>query len=104
MVGIVETYKDAHDIYDKNQTPKYLRIEEKKFEFKVQIKNQCIKMYVTKEMEMFNNINSSYAKIWGQCTDTLQNMIKHLDKFTVKNNERAVIWLPKNIKTVSTGI
>ena len=50
-----------------------------KSEVKVQIHNQSIKMYVLEKMEMVNNINSIYANIWGQCTYTLQNMIKHLD-------------------------
>ena len=29
-------------------------------------------------------------------------MIKHLDGFTVKHKEKYVIWLFKNLKTVST--
>ena len=36
-------------------------------------------------MEMVNNIDFIYAKIWGQCIEPLQNMIKHLDEFTVKH-------------------
>ena len=40
----------------------------------------------------------------GQCTEPLQNMIKHLDKFTVKHKEKDVICPLKNLKTVSTGI
>ena len=84
--------------------PKDLKIEEKKSEVKVQIQNQCIKMYVTKEMEMVNNIESIYGNIWGQSTYTLQNIIKHLKKFAVKNKDKDTIWLLKNLKTFSTGI
>ena len=62
---------------------KYLNIEDKKSEVKVHIHNQRIKMYATKDMDMVNNIDSIYAKIWGQCAEPLQNMIKHLKKFTV---------------------
>ena len=61
-------------------------------------------MYVKKEIEMVNNIDSIYVKIWGQCTETLQNMIKHFDKFTLKYKERYVICILKNLKMVSTGI
>ena len=50
----------------------------------VQIQNQCIKMYITKEMDMVNNIYYIYAKIWSHCTEPLHNMINHLDKFIVK--------------------
>ena len=31
-------------------------------------------------------------------------MIKHLDKFTVKQKEKDVIWHLMNLKTVSSGI
>ena len=61
-------------------------------------------MYITKEMDMVNNIESVYAKICGQCTEPLQNMIKHLSGFTTKHKEKDGIWHLKNLKTVSTGI
>ena len=61
-------------------------------------------MYLIKEMVMVNNIDSVYAKIWGQCTEPLHNMIKHLEKFNVKHKQKDVIWLLKNLKTVSVGI
>ena len=48
VVGIVETYKDVRATYKTNRMPKDLNTEDKKFEVKVQIHNQRIKMYVTK--------------------------------------------------------
>ena len=36
-------------------------------------------------MEMVNNIDSIYTKIWGQCIEPLYNMIKHIYEFTVKH-------------------
>ena len=39
-------------------------------------------------MDMINNIDSIYAKIWEQCTDPLQNMIKQLVEFTVKTRRK----------------
>ena len=84
--------------------PKDLTIEDKQYEVKVQIQNQRIKMYIIKETEMINDIYSIYANIWGQCTDTLQNMIKQLNEFTMKYKEKDVICILKNLKTVSTGI
>ena len=65
--------------------PKYLNIEDTKSEFKVQIQNQRIKNFVMKDMDIVNNIDSIYAKIWGQFTEPLQNMINHFNKFTMKN-------------------
>ena len=63
VVGIVETYKYVLSTYKTNHMPKYLNIENKKSEVKVQTQNQHIKMYVTKEMNMVYNIYSIYAKI-----------------------------------------
>ena len=97
-------YEDVRATYKTNHVPKYLNIEDKKSEVKVQIQNQRIKIYVTKDMGMVNNIESIYAKIWGQCTEPLQNMIKHIYEFTVKDKEKDMIWLLKNLNSVSTGI
>ena len=104
VVRIVEMYKDVRVMYESNHMPKYLTIEDKQSEFKVQIQNQCIKMYVTKYMDVVNNIDFVYAKIWGECTYPLQKMINHFDKFTVKHKKRDVIWILKNLMIVSTGI
>ena len=68
--------------------PKDLTIEYKKYEVREQIYNQRIKMYVTKEMNMVNNIDSIYAKIWGQCADPPQKMIKHINEFALKHKEK----------------
>ena len=83
---------------------KYLTIEDKQSDVKVQIQNQRIKMYITKEMGMVNNIDSIYENIWGRCTEPLHNMVKHLDEFNLEHKERDVIFSLKNIKTVSTTI
>ena len=56
VVGVVETYEDVRATYYTNHMPKDLSIEDKKSDFKIQIQNQCIKMYVTKEIDMVNNI------------------------------------------------
>ena len=85
MVGIVETYEDIWSTYGTKHMPKYLNTEDKKSKVKIQIKNQRIKIYVMKDMDMVNNIEYIYVKIWGKCTMLLQNMIKHLSKVTVKH-------------------
>ena len=83
VVSTVEAYEDVRATYETNHMPKYLKIEEKKSEVKVQIQNQRIKMYVMKDMDIVNNIDSIYAKIWGKFTEPLHNMTKYLDEFTV---------------------
>ena len=88
VVGIVETYKYVRATYGTNHTPKGLIIEDKKSEVNIQIHNQRIKMYATKDMGMVNNIDSIHENIWGQCKEPLQNMIKNLDEFTMKHKEK----------------
>ena len=53
---------------------------------------------------MVTNIEYIYAKIWGHCTEHLQNIIKHLDQCNFKQKEKDVICILENLKTVSTGI
>ena len=84
--------------------PKYLTIEDNKSEVKVHIQNQRIKMYLMKEMDMVNTIDSISAKIWGKCTDPLHNMIKYIEKFTVNHKGKDAIRLLKNLNTVSIEI
>ena len=60
VVGIVETYKDVWATCKTNHIPKDLNTEDKKSEVKVHIQNQRIKMYVTKEMDVVNDIDSIY--------------------------------------------
>ena len=84
VVGIVETYEYVQDTYKTNRMPKMLTIEDKKFEVKVHIQNHRIKIYITNEMEMVNNIDSVYSNIWGQCIEPLQNMINLLNEINFK--------------------
>ena len=104
MVGIVNTYKDTWDTYNTNHMHKGLSIEEKKSEVRIKIQNQHTEMHITKDMGMVNNIDSIHEKIWGECTYPLQNMTKHLGKFTMKHKDKDVIWLLKELKTFSTEI
>ena len=97
VVGIMETYEEFRATYKANHMPKYLTIEYKQSGVKVQIQYQCIKMYVTKEMEMYNNIESVYANIRGKCTDPLHNMINHLKQFTLKHKGKDAIWPLNNL-------
>ena len=104
VVGIVDMHKEVRSTYEANHMSRDLTIEDNQYEVKVQTQNQRIRMYVMKKMEMVNNIDYIYAKIWGQYTDTLQNMIKQLDELNMRHKEKDLIWLLKNLNTVSTWI
>ena len=63
VVGILEEYKDVQATQGNIHWPKDFNTEDKKSEAKVHIQNQRIKMYVTKEMDIVNNIDSIYENI-----------------------------------------
>ena len=63
-----------------------------------------IKSYVAQEEQLKNNINKVYAIIWGQCSSSLQAVIKGDDNFDIRHRRRDVVWLLTQIKTVSAGI
>ena len=62
--------------YKENNMLKDLPTGEKQAVKKV-ITDQKVKLYVTKEAEIKDNICNMSDKIWGQCTDVLQIRIAH---------------------------
>jgi hypothetical protein len=42
-------------------------------------------------------VQSIYAKIWGQCSEALQNMIKYLGKYEENEKSKNVKWLLEEI-------
>ena len=63
---------------------------------------QKVKLYVTKEAEIKDNICNMYDKIWGQCTDALQSMISHEEGYEEKERNKDLIWMLKTIKETSS--
>ena len=62
--------------YEENDIPKYLPIGETSAANKA-ILDQQVKLYITKESEIKDNISNMHEMFWGQCTDALQSMIAH---------------------------
>ena len=52
------------------------------------ILDQKVKLYVTKEAEIKDNICKMYDKIWGQCNDALQSMIAHEKRYEEKERNK----------------
>ena len=68
------------------------------------IQKEEIRLYVTKKSMLASNVNTIFAKVWGQCSEGLQNMIKYSDEYEVKERAKDVVWLLKELKKVTTGI
>jgi hypothetical protein len=43
------------------------------------IQKEEVRLYVTKKSILASNVNTIFAKVWGQCSEGLQNMIKYSD-------------------------
>ena len=63
-----------------------------------------IKAFVAQEEQLKNNINKVYAVVWGQCTSSLQAVLKGNGDFELKHKKRDVLWLFGQIKIVTAGI
>ena len=69
-VCAVKEYKDPMNDYEENNIPKELTTGETSV-VKKAILDQQVKLCVTKEAEIKDNICDIYEKIWGKCTDAL---------------------------------
>jgi hypothetical protein len=49
-------------------------------------------------------VQSIYAKVWGQCSEALQNMVKYLAKYEENEKNKNVKWLLEEVKKIMTGI
>ena len=63
-----------------------------------------IKAFVAQEEQLKNNINKVYAVVWGQCTSSLQAVLKGNGDFETRHKKRDVLWLFGQIKIVTAGI
>ena len=89
--------------YEENNMPKYLPRGDTSAVNKATL-DQKVKLYVTKEAEIKDNICKMYDKIWGQCTDALQIMIAHEKVYKEKELKNDLIWMLKTIKEISSGL
>jgi hypothetical protein len=119
--GIVKTYEDVVATYTTNERPSDLTAATalpagaSQAEINaaallapsavdLAIQKEEIRLYVTKKSILASNVNTIFAKVWGQCSEGLQNMIKYSDEYEVKERAKDVVWLLQELKKVTTGI
>ena len=66
---------------------------EAKREINVQIYNQEVKEYVKNKGILKRNIQKTYGLIWGQCSEALKELVRHLEDYKDKSREFDVILL-----------
>ena len=118
--GIVKNYEDVVATYTINKRPRELvgstpapgasqaEIEAAALlapsTVDLAIQKEEVRLYVTKKSILASNVNTIFAKVWGQCSEGLQNMIKYSDKYEARERLKDTVWLLKELKKVTTGI
>ena len=62
------------------------------------ILDKNVKLYVTKEAEIKDNICKMHDKFWGQCTDSIKSLLAHEKGYEEKEQNKYFVWLLKKIK------
>ncbi len=104
LVAFILAGEDPMDEYDKLTRPS--RVEEEKkddkdaiFEYQTEYKQ-----YIDGKRILRENHRVLYGVIWGQCSPSLQAVIKGLPDFLLRSTKYDVEWLLKQLKVVSNGI
>ena len=102
--GIVKTYEDVLKTFKKDGLPEKLTGDDADDTMLIAIQKEEISLYVKKKAKMASHIKSIYAKIWGQCSEALQNMIKYLKDYEPNEKKKDVQWLLEELNKITTGI
>jgi hypothetical protein len=104
VIQLVEEQIDPRESFKKNNKPKPLTDEQKKDDIDVMIQTQYLKIYASREFAIKDNMNKIYGLFWGQCTHSLQCVIKNGSDFKDKHRAKDVLWLMSKLKEVTSGI
>ena len=76
ILSLVRDEVNPMNDFEINNLPKDLSDTDKKSEVKVAIQQQRIKLYVTREMKLDNNVRKTYVLVKGQCSHSLKTILK----------------------------
>ena len=104
VLSLVRDEVNPTDDFETNNLPKDLSDTDKKSEVKVAIQQQRIKLYVTREMELDNNVRKIYGLVKGQCSHSLKTILKQEKEYEIKDRSQDVLWLMKTLKALTSGL
>ena len=93
-----------HEAFKRKHKPRALSTEEETDTAEVKMQEQRYKMYISREMQLEDNLSKAYSLVWGQCTNALQSVIKGLDDYDEKLDDYDVIWLLTSLKKITSGV
>ena len=93
----------VHIFKDKNK-PKGLTDEEKKDSVDVEIHKEEIKEYVKELKIIKSNLKKLYSLIYGNCTESVQTMLKADEDYEEKSKEFDYAWILEKVKMIVSGL
>ena len=90
--------------FEAKNLPKDLSDVDKKSEVKVAVQQQRIKLYVTREMELDNNVRKIYGLVKGQCSHSLKTILKQEKEYKIKDRAQDILWLMKTLKVLASRL
>ena len=61
-------------------------------------------MYVTREVGLENNMLKIYGLVKGQCSHSLQAVLKQENDYETKDRKQDVLWLLGKLKLLTSGL
>ena len=65
--------------------------------------NKKVTSYCTRNNYLESNLKTTYAVIWGQCSEAMKAKLTSLDDFKTKSLDSNCIWILKEIKGITYG-
>ena len=104
MISVVHDMIDPSSSFDDYNKPNDLTDDETKSYANIKIHQKTIKLYVTRELGTNINLDKIHGLVLGQCTHSLQSMIKNENDYKDKSNTFDILWLMKQLKQITAGI
>jgi hypothetical protein len=104
LVPFILQGNDPMDEFDKLSKPERLEDDEKKDADKLFEYQQEYKVYLDGKKLIRENKRVLFTIIWGQCSPSLQAVVKGLDDFLTNFSTYNTKWLLEQLKVVSAGI
>ena len=94
---------DPFDGFAETHKPSPLMNEDPSFDERY-LQQERIRSFVARENILKENVIKVFGLIWRQCTSALQAVIKGVDEYTIKSRSHDMIWLLRQIKSVTAGV
>ena len=95
---------DVMQIFKDKNKPNGLTDKEKKDSVNVEIHKEEIKEYVKEIKIIKSNLKKLYSVIYGNCTESVQTMLKADEEYEVKSIDFDYVWLLEKAKIIVSGL